>query len=142
MGGVSARQLARDDGPAGGRHLNRPFSASPRLSTNPPSPSTGGAGAAGLHRRACGRRGAMTMSDHQLAQRERRARLLAAAPDWRASDARVDPRVAIGSRSEEHTSELQSLMRISYAVFCLETKYNNSITSRFIIYLYNIPHTT
>src|SRR3546814_8781895 len=27
-----------------------------------------------------------------------------------------------GSRSEEHTSELQSLMRISYAVFCLKTK--------------------
>src|SRR3546814_4632676 len=27
-----------------------------------------------------------------------------------------------GSRSEEHTSELQSLMRISYAVFCLNTK--------------------
>src|SRR3546814_1590937 len=26
-------------------------------------------------------------------------------------------------RSEEHTSELQSLMRISYAVFCLKTKY-------------------
>src|SRR3546814_9738189 len=26
------------------------------------------------------------------------------------------------SRSEEHTSELQSLMRISYAVFCLKTK--------------------
>src|SRR3546814_5719111 len=28
-------------------------------------------------------------------------------------------------RSEEHTSELQSLMRISYAVFCLKTKRNN-----------------
>src|SRR3546814_4808594 len=28
----------------------------------------------------------------------------------------------IPSRSEEHTSELQSLMRISYAVFCLEKK--------------------
>src|SRR3546814_2356551 len=28
----------------------------------------------------------------------------------------------IGLRSEEHTSELQSLMRISYAVFCLKTK--------------------
>src|SRR3546814_5758672 len=28
----------------------------------------------------------------------------------------------IGSRSEEHTSELQSLMRNSYAVFCLKTK--------------------
>src|SRR3546814_3571134 len=27
-----------------------------------------------------------------------------------------------GRRSEEHTSELQSLMRISYAVFCLNTK--------------------
>src|SRR3546814_4670470 len=27
-------------------------------------------------------------------------------------------------RSEEHTSELQSLMRISYAVFCLKTKQN------------------
>src|SRR3546814_3571773 len=28
-------------------------------------------------------------------------------------------------RSEEHTSELQSLMRISYAVFCLKTKNTN-----------------
>src|SRR3546814_8400310 len=30
-----------------------------------------------------------------------------------------------GNRSEEHTSELQSLMRISYAVFCLKKKKNN-----------------
>src|SRR3546814_3208274 len=29
---------------------------------------------------------------------------------------------ATGDRSEEHTSELQSLMRISYAVFCLKKK--------------------
>src|SRR3546814_2246109 len=29
------------------------------------------------------------------------------------------------NRSEEHTSELQSLMRISYAVFCLKKKKNN-----------------
>src|SRR3546814_9145453 len=29
-----------------------------------------------------------------------------------------------GTRSEEHTSELQSLMRISYAVFCLKQKKN------------------
>src|SRR3546814_3514343 len=35
-------------------------------------------------------------------------------------------------RSEEHTSELQSLMRISYAVFCLTTK-NISKKSRYII---------
>src|SRR3546814_7318922 len=31
-------------------------------------------------------------------------------------------------RSEEHTSELQSLMRISYAVFCLKKKTNNKQT--------------
>src|SRR3546814_1285663 len=31
-------------------------------------------------------------------------------------------------RSEEHTSELQSLMRISYAVFCLKKKNINNIT--------------
>src|SRR3546814_3170528 len=30
--------------------------------------------------------------------------------------------VVLSARSEEHTSELQSLMRISYAVFCLTTK--------------------
>src|SRR3546814_4829995 len=30
-------------------------------------------------------------------------------------------------RSEEHTSELQSLMRISYAVFCLKKKQNDTI---------------
>src|SRR3546814_5572276 len=31
-----------------------------------------------------------------------------------------------GTRSEEHTSELQSLMRISYAVFCLKKKNNTA----------------
>src|SRR3546814_4652481 len=30
--------------------------------------------------------------------------------------------IALAARSEEHTSELQSLMRISYAVFCLKKK--------------------
>src|SRR3546814_5650230 len=40
------------------------------------------------------------------------------------------PKIMLGcfveGRSEEHTSELQSLMRISYAVFCLKkTKYDN-----------------
>src|SRR3546814_4709716 len=33
-------------------------------------------------------------------------------------------------RSEEHTSELQSLMRISYAVFCLKKKLNTHTTTR------------
>src|SRR3546814_2942125 len=36
---------------------------------------------------------------------------------------------AIPSRSEEHTSELQSLMRISYAVFCLKKKKTKKITT-------------
>src|SRR3546814_5407731 len=36
----------------------------------------------------------------------------------------VDRRPLPGGRSEEHTSELQSLMRISYAVFCLKKKIN------------------
>src|SRR3546814_5278147 len=35
---------------------------------------------------------------------------------------RADPGQDCGNRSEEHTSELQSLMRNSYAVFCLKKK--------------------
>src|SRR3546814_10499795 len=34
--------------------------------------------------------------------------------------------LALGARSEEHTSELQTLIRISYAVFCLKKKNNNT----------------
>src|SRR3546814_20628377 len=40
---------------------------------------------------------------------------------------RLDLRVA--QRSEEHTSELQSLMRISYAVFCLKKKKKKTKTT-------------
>src|SRR3546814_5789738 len=36
-----------------------------------------------------------------------------------------------GTRSEEHTSELQSLMRISYAVFCLKKKKNHKHTHQY-----------
>src|SRR3546814_9711948 len=43
------------------------------------------------------------------------------APEPVAARARGSPPAADG-RSEEHTSELQSLMRISYAVFCLKKK--------------------
>src|SRR3546814_2264075 len=42
--------------------------------------------------------------------------------------------VGVGTRSEEHTSELQSLMRISYAVFCLKKKTHKII--------YSTTHTT
>src|SRR3546814_5978098 len=37
------------------------------------------------------------------------------------------------ARSEEHTSELQSLMRISYAVFCLKKKKHNTAISTYIV---------
>src|SRR3546814_9022135 len=37
---------------------------------------------------------------------------------------RATPTIGVPARSEEHTSELQSLMRISYAVFCLKKKKN------------------
>src|SRR3546814_1856669 len=39
------------------------------------------------------------------------------------------PRQAAGQRSEKHTSELQSLMRISYAVFCLKKKKTYTISN-------------
>src|SRR3546814_6213855 len=45
---------------------------------------------------------------------------LAARVQLLVADARDQPDIA--DRSEEHTSELQSLMRISYAVFCLKKK--------------------
>src|SRR3546814_10326622 len=45
------------------------------------------------------------------------------------------PAVFSGQRSEEHTSELQSLMRISYAVFCLTKK--TKVKTRI-----NKPHNT
>src|SRR3546814_3910480 len=40
------------------------------------------------------------------------------------------PGGSAGGRSEEHTSELQSLMRISYAVFCLKKQKNTNTTAR------------
>src|SRR3546814_2615537 len=43
-------------------------------------------------------------------------------------------------RSEEHTSELQSLMRISYAVFCLKKKITNRITRTTRTSTDNITH--
>src|SRR3546814_6547040 len=65
------------------------------------------------------------------------ARASAARTDLRgaraASGSRRSPHAfhhALVGRSEEHTSELQSLMRISYAVFCLKTKNKKNKTTR------------
>src|SRR3546814_10538290 len=46
---------------------------------------------------------------------------------WRVAAVDQTPRYL---RSEEHTSELQSLMRISYAVFCLKKKKENNTIER------------
>src|SRR3546814_3209265 len=58
--------------------------------------------------------------------------------------------VGAEARSEEHTSELQSLMRISYAVFCLNTKqslkpFHNTLSFSSILliaYILNMQSTT
>src|SRR3546814_6940152 len=42
------------------------------------------------------------------------------------TDVDADPAVFVLRRSEEHTSELQSLMRISFVVFCLKKKKNTT----------------
>src|SRR3546814_1563931 len=45
-------------------------------------------------------------------------------------DGKLVGQISRSDRSEEHTSELQSLMRISYAVFCLKKKTINHYSSR------------
>src|SRR3546814_11129466 len=49
-----------------------------------------------------------------------RAQPLSVSASFQGADAQ--PKPVVERRSEEHTSELQSLMRISYAVFCLKKK--------------------
>src|SRR3546814_6831842 len=58
---------------------------------------------------------ASTMVSAVPSRRDRRPVL------WRSASSAA----ALVARSEEHTSELQSLMRISYAVFCLKKKKSN-----------------
>src|SRR3546814_10500368 len=51
---------------------------------------------------------------------------LTVGPGWRQANSVVTVLPStVPPRSEEHTSELQSLMRISYAVFCLKKKKKN-----------------
>src|SRR3546814_3419170 len=57
---------------------------------------------------------------------------LATCPATRRGDSRC------WSRSEEHTSELQSLMRISYAVFCLKKQISFSFFLFFFLFLFSL----
>src|SRR3546814_2547328 len=82
-------------------------------------------------RASFGRSHSFPSSSKQLPSRQIEHDFLAAAADRVDADLAVDAlnlatgdigRAAEDLRSEEHTSELQSLMRISYAVFCLTNK--------------------
>src|SRR3546814_3190407 len=75
-------------------------------------------------RRRRGQRGAPQRSTRRLGRR-------------RAQPVRRLPLHAARPRSEEHTSELQSLMRISYAVFCLKKK---KIKNKTYKYIHNTTH--
>src|SRR3546814_6446627 len=78
---------------------------------------------------ASGERSARSADGASAGRFLRRGQERRRAPPWRdgAPPDAASPSSAIGSararrRSEEHTSELQSLMRISYAVFCFKKK--------------------
>src|SRR3546814_2888613 len=62
---------------------------------------------------------------------------------WSGTEVKIDGE---DLRSEEHTSELQSLMRISYAVFCLKKKNHNTINAtpnhHISLTITTPPHTT
>src|SRR3546814_1081613 len=79
----------------------------------------GGLGPALGRRRSCAHAGGGIAAKAGRAPLRENSRLF---PDTGRADRAHDRRG--GRRSEEHTSELQSLMRISYAVFCLKTKEN------------------
>src|SRR3546814_8770151 len=57
---------------------------------------------------------------------------IAALPAWKGLDIVPKEPTRPLARSEEHTSELQSLMRISYAVFCLKKK-NKTISTQYTV---------
>src|SRR3546814_6199338 len=64
---------------------------------------------------------AVVDEEERKREQERIQHRLGAALDVFLAQARAD-HALLDERSEEHTSELQSLMRISYAVFCLNKK--------------------
>src|SRR3546814_6650697 len=70
----------------------------------------------------------------------------AAADEPAKRDSNLDDAMADLIRSEEHTSELQSLMRISYAVFCLKQKKLNQLstthTPKLLTSTYNLHSNT
>src|SRR3546814_2937185 len=86
---------------------------------------------------------ALSRIEKALADRATRPAPVSAAPAADRSALKAEVAAVIGeldlliARSEEHTSELQSLMRISYAVFCLKKKNNTwNRTNKTVTYNY------
>src|SRR3546814_4197768 len=71
--------------------------------------------------------GSSSTASSRTAWRKRRS-AISAATSTAIIPATHAPNASDIRRSEEHTSELQSLMRISYAVFCLKKKINLDVT--------------
>src|SRR3546814_7793624 len=80
--------------------------------------------------RACHEMGIKTVAVHSTADTDamhvRLADEVVCIGPPAAKDSYLNIPAIISARSEEHTSELQSLMRISYAVFCLKKKTNTT----------------
>src|SRR3546814_2220583 len=92
-------------------------------------------GAGVEHRAQGGQRGEDAQVGGDFSALDRDVEVL---PDKHALAGKVEVAHSLDGRSEEHTSELQSLMRISYAVCCLKKK-NNILTSlELIIVQHNI----
>src|SRR3546814_4916865 len=86
---------------------------------------------------------ALDAPPHRRLRRRRLAQLVEQVED-RGTSRHVDVQTGLGQRSEEHTSELQSLMRISYAVFCLkkktESKCSTKLSTRHTTLHHRPPH--
>src|SRR3546814_10854359 len=65
---------------------------------------------------------APNLNRYSATRRVARAIFMGTAPTHQQQNTGLDDKQINLGRSEEHTSELQSLMRISYAVFCLKKK--------------------
>src|SRR3546814_1032865 len=91
-------------------------------------PRAGRPGVAGVPRQAGGRR-ARQAAQPRLQVEPNARRLGPAVVGGRALLRPADRPKGAVMRSEEHTSELQSLMRSSYAVFCLKNKNSNTTTT-------------
>src|SRR3546814_10589567 len=79
------------------------------------------------------RRGVRPVPHHSFGREPRAGDADLHAPARRRLHRQAQHPAAVRSRSEEHTSELQSLMRISYAVFCLKkntTIYTTNTTKK------------